>query len=200
MLRHTLNPPSSSLLARVPPPHRCNFFSTASTFSARRLWRQSLIIMQSSGHGSPGEEPPESLFMKELKRRGLSKRSEEDESRSGLGTETKVDTGEVKSGPQTNSQQRKQSMALNSEGLEGLIPRAQSLLSLGGGFFLAFWPLIVASVAVFVALYFYYGPTFIHSGERVLYNQPSYVDPYELLENERIPPEAGPSFVPFNKR
>ncbi|MCO5551291.1 hypothetical protein L7F22_004790 [Adiantum nelumboides] len=147
-----------------------------------------------------GEEPPESLFMKELKRRGLSKRSEEDESRSGLGTETKVDTGEVKSGPQTNSDQRKQSMALNSEGLEGLIPRAQSLLSLGGGFFLAFWPLIVASVAVFVALYFYYGPTFIHSGERGLYSQPSYVDPYELLENERIPPEAGPSFVPFNKK
>ncbi|KAI5079567.1 hypothetical protein GOP47_0005046 [Adiantum capillus-veneris] len=138
--------------------------------------------------------------MRELKRRGLSKGSEEDENRSGLGTETKVDTGELKSGPQTNSDQRKQSMALNSEGLEGLIPRAQSLLSLGGSFFLAFWPLIISSLAVFVALYFYYGPTFIHTGERGLYSQPSYVDPYELLENEKIPPEAGPSFVPFNKR
>lgn len=159
-----------------------------------------MVVMQSSAPGSPGEEPPETLFMRELKRRGLSKRSEEDGNKSGLGTEIKVDTSEVNSGSQITADQRKQSMALNSEGLEGLIPRAQGLLTLGGGFFLAFWPLIISSVAVFVALCFYYGPIFIHSGERVGYSQHPYVDPYELLENEQIPPEAGPSFVPFNRR
>lgn len=46
----------------------------------------------------------------------------------------------------------------------------------------------------------YYGPIFIHSGPGAEDRQTPYVDPYELLENEQIPSEIGPSFVPFNKR
>lgn len=173
--------------------------------------------MQSSSPDKPGEEPPETLFMRELKRRGLSPSSSDDKSRSASETNTKVDENEGgSSGGQARSSlpkgvtglfdeksqadQRRQSMALNSEGLEGLIPRAQALLSLGGSFFLAFWPLILSSLTVFAALYFYYGPIFIHSGSRVEERQRPYVDPYEILDNERLPPEVGPSFVPYNVR
>uniref|UniRef100_M1CF12 Tubulin alpha-6 chain n=1 Tax=Solanum tuberosum TaxID=4113 RepID=M1CF12_SOLTU len=37
--------------------------------------------------------------------------------------------------------------------LQGLIPRAKLLLTLGGTFFLAFWPLILVTIAAFLALY-----------------------------------------------
>ncbi|OIW01451.1 hypothetical protein TanjilG_30925 [Lupinus angustifolius] len=57
--------------------------------------------------------------------------------------------------------QRERSMALDSEGLEGLIPLARLLLTLGGTLFLAFWPLILIIVASFSALYFYFGSTFV---------------------------------------
>ncbi|KAH7425790.1 hypothetical protein KP509_11G071300 [Ceratopteris richardii] len=117
-----------------------------------------------------------------------------------LGTETKVNLDDVTSTSEPITDQRKQSMALNSEGLEGLIPRARLLLSLGGSFFLAFWPLIISSVAVFATLYFYFGPVFIHPGEGISSTPRRYVDPYELLESEQIPPEDGPSFVPFSRR
>lgn len=82
--------------------------------------------------------------------------------------------------------QRERSMALNSEGLEGLVPRAKLLLTLGGTFFLAFGPLILITVAFFSALYFYFGPSFIHDGSKMSISPPQYVDPYALLEDERI--------------
>ncbi|KAJ7967610.1 putative Tubulin alpha-6 chain [Quillaja saponaria] len=84
------------------------------------------------------------------------------------------------------SNQRERSMALNSEGLEGLIPRAKLLLTLGGTFFLAFWPLILITVAFFSALYFYFGPAFVHDASKTPVSSPPYVDPYALLEDERI--------------
>lgn len=84
------------------------------------------------------------------------------------------------------SGQRERSMALNSEGLEGLIPRAKLLLTIGGTFFLAFWPLILVTVSVFSALYFFFGPTFVHDGTRTTISPPQYIDPYALLEDERI--------------
>lgn len=37
--------------------------------------------------------------------------------------------------------------------IQGLIPRARLLLSLGGTFFLAFWPLIIVTVVTFAVLY-----------------------------------------------
>ena len=36
---------------------------------------------------------------------------------------------------------------------QGLIPRAKLLLTLGGTFFMAFWPLILITVSAFTALY-----------------------------------------------
>jgi hypothetical protein len=45
------------------------------------------------------------------------------------------------------------SRALNSEGLEGLIPRATLLLQTGGTFFLGFLPLILVASALFVGMY-----------------------------------------------
>ncbi len=77
-------------------------------------------------------------------------------------------------------------MALNSEGLEGLIPRAKVLLTIGGTFFLGFGPLILITVAFFCALYFYFGPTFVHDGSEPPIIPPQYMDPNELLEDERI--------------
>eukprot|EP00250_Pteridium_aquilinum_P005754 c15805_g1_i2 orf=229-876(-) len=215
MLHHTLTlPPCFSWFTHRPLPHRRTLLFNASAPTSRRTWKQAFVVIQSSLPDNPGEEPPETLFMKELKRRGLSQAAKDDESRSGLGTETKVDTNEVNSAlkeaqarnsiplfdERRQSDQRKQSMALNSEGLEGLIPRARALLSLGGSFFLVFWPLILSSVTLFAALYFYYGPIFLHSGHGVEEKERPYVDPYELLENERIPPGIGPSFVPFNRK
>ncbi|MED6164915.1 hypothetical protein PIB30_094703 [Stylosanthes scabra] len=83
--------------------------------------------------------------------------------------------------------QREQSMALSSEGLEGLVPCAKLLLSLGGTFFLGFGPLILITIAFFSALYLYFGPTFVHDASKMsLSPPPRYVDPYALLEDERM--------------
>jgi hypothetical protein len=49
--------------------------------------------------------------------------------------------------------QLQMSRALNSEGLEGFLPRAAELLKLGLSFFLAFGPFIVAVALAFTAIY-----------------------------------------------
>ncbi|XP_030472531.1 uncharacterized protein LOC115690343 [Syzygium oleosum] len=140
-----------------------------------------------------GEEPPESLFMKELKRRGMTPTSLLEDTKKGTydnGLEEERGFSKrnaVSTEPGNNlTNQREQSMALNSEGLEGLIPRAKLLLTLGGTFFLGFWPLILITVASFSALYLYFGPTFVHDGSNVRVSPPQYNDPYALLEDERI--------------
>lgn len=141
---------------------------------------------------SKGEEPTESLFMKELKRRGMTPTSLLEETRStniiykeedgGFSNRNAVSTDLEKS----LANQRERSMELNSEGLEGLIPRAKILLTLGGSFFLAFWPLILVTVASFSAVYIYFGPKFLHDASTRQVYLPQYVDPYALLEDQRI--------------
>ncbi|GFP88657.1 hypothetical protein PHJA_001009400 [Phtheirospermum japonicum] len=147
-----------------------------------------------------GEEPPESLFMKELKRRGMTPTSLLEEKNRSTERDDEMKFREEDGGWSysrrngiTNdaetanlSGQREKSMALNSEGLEGLIPRAKLLLTLGGTFFLAFWPLILVTVTFFSALYLYFGPEFIHDGSDSPIALPQYIDPYELLEEDRI--------------
>ncbi|QCE08425.1 hypothetical protein DEO72_LG9g3454 [Vigna unguiculata] len=144
------------------------------------------------------EEPPESLFMKELKRRGMTPTSLlDDYKQSNYELDEEVFVNEEDRGfPKRKSvstnversleNQRERSMALNSEGLEGLIPRAKLLLTIGGTFFLGFGPLILIIVATFSALYFYFGPTFVHDASKMATSPPQYVDPYALLEDERI--------------
>ncbi|KAJ4966589.1 hypothetical protein NE237_018438 [Protea cynaroides] len=93
------------------------------------------------------EEPPESLFMKDLRRRGMTPTSLlEDSNRSvyGIDGERKLEedgrsfsnkNAVLPDFEKSLSSQRDRSMALNSEGLEGLIPRAKLLLTIGGTFF-----------------------------------------------------------------
>ncbi|XP_004150271.1 uncharacterized protein LOC101221726 [Cucumis sativus] len=148
-----------------------------------------------------GEEPPESLFMKELKKRGITPTSLLEDTNSSdfeLGGEM---TGENRDFSRRSavstevnkslSNQRERSMQLNSEGLEGLIPRAKLLLTIGGTFFLGFWPLIIITVSFFFGLYFFLGASFIHDGQTPI-SPPPYVDPYALLEDERISQIAPP--------
>uniref|UniRef100_A0A453HYZ7 Tubulin alpha-6 chain n=1 Tax=Aegilops tauschii subsp. strangulata TaxID=200361 RepID=A0A453HYZ7_AEGTS len=123
------------------------------------------------GGGARGseEDEPESLFAKELRKRGVGAAAAEFE-RAASGADG----------------QRERSVALNSEGLEGLVPRAKLLLSLGGTFFLAFGPLIIVTVSLFAGLYLYFGQSFVHDGSKKPVAPPPYIDPYELLEDDRI--------------
>ncbi|KAG2558147.1 uncharacterized protein LOC120686688 [Panicum virgatum] len=147
------------------------------------------------GDGEEGkeEEAPESLFARELRRRGMAPGSatpaeakEAEEGGAGAGRKRGVaaaaefDRGAAADG------QRERSMALNSEGLEGLVPRAKLLLSLGGTFFLAFGPLILVTVSLFAGLYVYFGPSFVHDASKNPVSPPPYIDPYQLLEDERL--------------
>ncbi|KAM1043740.1 uncharacterized protein LOC126621205 [Malus sylvestris] len=151
---------------------------------------------QESDSKSNGEEPPESLFMKELRRRGMNPTSlleEKERTEYGMNEEMRnKDRGfSARNAVSTEiekslANQRERSMQLNSEGLEGLIPRARLLLTIGGTFFLGFWPLILITVALFSALYLYFGSTFVHDGSSSPMSPPQYIDPYELLEDERI--------------
>ncbi|XAR73006.1 hypothetical protein NMG60_11019842 [Bertholletia excelsa] len=153
--------------------------------------------LQEDDNKSNGEEPPESLFMKELKRRGMTPSSLLEESNRSTYADEEMKFKEEEGGyskrnavstdyEKSLSDQRERSMALNSEGLEGLIPRAKLLLSLGGTFFLGFGPLILITVAFFSALYIYFGPSFVHDASRSPIPPPQYINPYTLLEEERI--------------
>lgn len=153
---------------------------------------------------SSAEEPPESLFMKELKRRGMTPTSLlEDSNRTLYGPgeneiKVKEDGGSIskRNGvvsadyEKSLANQRERSMALNSEGLEGLIPRAKLLVTLGGTFFLGFWPLILVIVAFSASLYFYFGPSFVHDASKMSVAPPPYIDPYTLLEDHMITQSA----------
>ncbi|XP_022991987.1 uncharacterized protein LOC111488465 isoform X2 [Cucurbita maxima] len=115
---------------------------------------------QDSHKESNGEEPPESLFMKELKKRGITPTSLLEDTKSTefeLGGET---TGENIDFSGTSavstevskslSNQRERSMQLNSEGLE------------------------------------FFGSSFVHDGTQTPPSPPPYVYPYAPLEDERI--------------
>ncbi|XP_057424525.1 uncharacterized protein LOC130718083 [Lotus japonicus] len=182
-----ISPPDCFLVRRI---------GKFQTFTASKFMVS--CTSQNSQNQNNGDEAPESLFMKELKRRGMNPTSlleDYKQSSNVLDEEVYVneeDRGSPKrSAVSTNIErglenQRERSMALNSEGLEGLVPRAKLLLTLGGTFFLAFGPLILVTVALFSALYFYFGPSFVHDGSNMSLSPPQYVDPYELLEDERI--------------
>ncbi|KAK9134162.1 hypothetical protein Syun_013492 [Stephania yunnanensis] len=166
--------------------------------SRRGFWRVKIRCRNQDGGESEsnGDEPPESLFMKELKRRGMNPTSLlDDRNRKVLDGELNFkedDRGSLNRNTVSTEveknlyNQRERSMALNSEGLEGLIPRARLLLTLGGTFFLAFWPLILITVAFFSALYFYFGPSFVHDATKMSISAPPYIDPYQLMEDERL--------------
>ncbi|KAJ4963365.1 hypothetical protein NE237_023304 [Protea cynaroides] len=157
--------------------------------------------IQEGENESSSDEPPESLFMKELRRRGMTSTSLKDGNRSTYGIDEEIKLEEDGRGfskrnavlpdfEESLSNQRERSMALNSEGLEGLIPRAKLLLTIGGTFFLGFGPLILVTITFFSALYLYFGPTFIHDASKIPPSPPTYIDPYALLEDEMISKSA----------
>ncbi|XP_047334957.1 uncharacterized protein LOC124938541 isoform X2 [Impatiens glandulifera] len=163
----------------------------------KRASRRLRIFCTHQESDKQNNEPPESLFMKELKRRGMNSSSLFEESnKTSYGDEElkfrEEDGNYFKQNVMSTdygrnlSNQREQSMALNSEGLEGLIPRAKVLLSIGGTFFLAFGPLIILTVAIFFGLYLYFGTAFIHDASSTPITPPQYIDPYALLEEQRI--------------
>ncbi|KAI3805000.1 hypothetical protein L1987_26970 [Smallanthus sonchifolius] len=176
---------------------RRRIIKSRSKKSINRSFMVSCKDRDSDDNEIKGEEPTESLFMKELKRRGMTPTSLLEESWSSLKDENVTYKEEDGGGflnrnvvstdlEESLSNQRERSMALNSEGLEGLIPRAKVLLTLGGTYFLAFWPLILVTVASFSAVYLYFGPKFVHDATTRQVYLPQYVDPYALLEDQRI--------------
>ncbi|XP_048570917.1 uncharacterized protein LOC125551679 [Triticum urartu] len=147
------------------------------------------------------EDAPESLFAKELRRRGMAAGSVPSGEKSGAAAEAEeggqggeagrkrgvgAAAAEFEMAAAGPDGQRERSMALNSEGLEGLVPRAKLLLSLGGTFSLAFGPLIIVTVSLFAGLYLYFGQSFVHDGSKKPVAPPPYIDPYELLEDDMI--------------
>ncbi|XP_042010248.1 uncharacterized protein LOC121758887 [Salvia splendens] len=125
--------------------------------------------VEDGGKQSNGEEPPESLFMKELRRRGMTPTSLLEEKNKGVVREEEMKFREedggwgysrrngTTTGGETNlTGQRETSMALNSEGLG------------------------------------YFGTEFVHDGRDHPIAPPPYVDPYELLEEERMYKTAPP--------
>ncbi|XP_066342667.1 uncharacterized protein [Miscanthus floridulus] len=132
-----------------------------------RLRRLRVVRCRAGGEGGKGEEEgeaeaPESLFARELRRRGMAPgaratpaagaNKEAEEGAPETGAKRRVAAAEFERGAAADGQ-RERSMALNSEGLEGLVPRAKLLLSLGSTFFLAFGPLILVTVSLFAGLY-----------------------------------------------
>lgn len=106
-------------------------------------------------HGHEPVPDVESLFAKELAKRGISGSSIDD---SGSSPEAPARSSPPpqlaqKEATPSETPQLDRSRALNSEGLEGLIPRASILLRLGGSFFLGFVPFILLVSALFVGLY-----------------------------------------------
>lgn len=176
--------------------------STNFTFQKRLRVRKSTVsgkictVMRWGGEQDKdsGEERPETLFMRELAKR---KKLGQDVGMKETDTKTKEQEAEPKGMDERDAaDQRKRSMALNSEGLDGLVPRGEELVKLGSTFWLSSWPFIAASIVFFLASYLYFGPAFVHGGSQT--SPPPYVDPYMLLESEELPPQVGPNQVPFN--
>nr|ACG27246.1 tubulin alpha-6 chain [Zea mays] len=164
-------------LAAIRPPSASSSAASPSLWPPARLRLR--VRCRAGGDGGmkkeEGEaEAPESLFARELRRRGMAP-----------GAKRGVAATEFERGAAADGQ-RERSMALNSEGLEGLVPRAKLLLSLGSTFFLAFGPLILVTVSLFAVLYVYFGPSFVHDASKTPVSPPPYIDPYELLEDERL--------------
>jgi len=153
----------------------------------------------------------ESLFKKELKRRGMEGSGSDTEGPSSSARDSESSTSTAKdpfaSGTATRARapppqsafnkgepaedQRQKSILLVNEGLEGLIPRATELIKLGGTFFLAFAPLILGVAILFGGIYFVFGDSFVHGGREGA-GLPAYVDPDVLLSNPTVDP-----YVPY---
>lgn len=187
--------------------HRCPAVSfRQSHHSLRQLRPASAVDRQSyrprctplcaKKNGEDQAESPESLFAKELNRRGI------DKSKLGNAEDRQGQPSSSK-GPSPAPQfaqnreeggQLQRSRKLNSEGLEGLIPRVSSLAQLGGSIFLAFLPAVAVISLLFSAIYFVYGQDFVHGGDHRRSAPPPYLDPFDLLDAPTVDPT-----IPFRR-
>ncbi|KAL4435868.1 hypothetical protein ABPG77_000630 [Micractinium sp. CCAP 211/92] len=174
------------------------------------ITRRAHVVVRS---GSEDDRQMESAFEQELRRRGMGSGSfseEEAAARAGAprspfdqqpaGDRQQQQRGGPRPPPSFRPDddevppQLAKSRALNSEGLEGFLPRAWELLKLGGSFFLAFAPFILAVSLAFAAIYFVFGDAFVHGGSPTA-SPPPYYDPDLLLAE----PTADP-MVPLDLR
>jgi hypothetical protein len=146
-----------------------------------------------SGEEKPGnsgsENSAETAFQRELRRRGLRPDGTKDPDFKG----PKIATEEGRTGKPDppppfakTPDQLEKSRLLNSEGLEGLLPRAGELVKLGTTFFLAFWPLVLTAIVLFGGAYAVFGSSFVHGGEKTETGAPRYIDPYQLLAQDEV--------------
>eukprot|EP01023_Acetabularia_acetabulum_P006227 TRINITY_DN12603_c0_g1_i12.p2 TRINITY_DN12603_c0_g1~~TRINITY_DN12603_c0_g1_i12.p2 ORF type:complete len:200 (-),score=21.03 TRINITY_DN12603_c0_g1_i12:2297-2896(-) len=143
------------------------------------------------GDPQKDENKVESLFMQELKKRGIQNMSDvESTSQQNQQQNQRAPYQDLPKQSSSQSGQLNKSRALVSEGLEGLIPRATVLLKLGGQFIVGFLPLIVVVGLAFAFLVIGFGDQFIHIGGRNGVNASSYVyyDPDELLSESTYDP------------
>lgn len=155
-----------------------------------RQYRQSCRPLCANKNDEDKSESPESLFQKELNRRGIAGSSlDTAEDRQGHPNSSK-DPSPAPRFAERNSEggQLARSRQLNSEGLEGLIPRVIQLARLGGAFFLAFLPAVLVISLLFSGIYFVYGQDFIHGGDHLRSAPPPYLDPFDLLDAPTVDP------------
>lgn len=174
----------------------------------QRTWRGKC---RASGESTDGEDSPESLFEKELRKRGLAGGAVKADERDGKDSGSSRNQRPVQlpqfrgQGDGSNADQLERSRKLNSEGLEGLIPRATELAKLGGSFWVAFYPFIGLLIGAFIILYLASGSSFIHQGNSRM-AVPEYLDRSLFMEQPDEQPlqpqlteqsEAAPSDTVF---
>ncbi|KAK9840102.1 hypothetical protein WJX74_003360 [Apatococcus lobatus] len=159
----------------------------------RRPLRQTCVrprAAEEDKHREQSDESTESLFMKELRRRGMqnsdgSNKQSADRGSRGPSTSTSAPDrpptmrGRGRPVDSPPPSQLDISRQLNSEGLEGLPARASLLLRLGGTFFLGFLPVILVVALIFGGIYLFEGSRFIHGGRQS--SMPEFINPDILL-------------------
>ena len=108
-------------------------------------------LLQSTANRSALAEV-ESAFAKELRTRGISSPDDIKEERSNTRTQQAAPNRKDADAKQDMAQLER-SRKLNSEGIEGLFPRASVLLRIGVTFFLGFWPIGLLIAGIFFGLW-----------------------------------------------
>ncbi|KAL4535173.1 hypothetical protein Ndes2526B_g06078 [Nannochloris sp. 'desiccata'] len=137
--------------------------------------------VRASGSGDGGDSLDE-MFKKELKKRRI---NTVDDIKDTPNTKTTTPPPLFQN---DTTDQLERSRKLNSEGLEGLIPRASALVQLGLSFFLAFGPFIIAVILASAAIYAVFGDNFVHGGTPSSSFSPPQYDPLELLNEPTVDP------------
>ncbi|XP_078437276.1 uncharacterized protein LOC144707894 [Wolffia australiana] len=149
-------------------------------------------LRRDDSNSGAGKEPLEELFAKELKRRGINSASSSSEIPQNLLSsivESDLEEERIEGGDPLKKKRvawahhRKRmtrSLDLNSDHLEGLIPRAKLILRTSTTLFLGFWPLILITMGIFSAMDHYFGPGLAHRAQHTEVSGPTGVGPRHL--------------------